>query len=189
MKPVLLTGPAIEPVSLAEAKAWMRVETSDDDQLISALVTAARLVIEASARLLLVQQSWRLVCDEWPSRKTLAIGLAPFRSLQAVRLRGLSDEEIIIAASTYVLDPSPRAARISFLSQPEAPVRPVAGIEIDVSVGFGDLAEDVPEPLRRAILMLALRWYERRGDEARDAMELPPDIAVLVAPFKRPRLA
>ena len=44
-----------------------------------------------------------------------------------------------------------------------APGRPAPGIELDVMVGYGDAAVDVPEPLRQAIRLLIAHWYENRG--------------------------
>ncbi len=42
MSSLLLTAPAVEPLSLAEAKAFLRVENTDDDDVISALIAGSR---------------------------------------------------------------------------------------------------------------------------------------------------
>ena len=44
---VLTAGPAVEPVSLAEAKAHMRVDGTAEDTLIGSLILTARLHVEA----------------------------------------------------------------------------------------------------------------------------------------------
>ena len=55
--------------------------------------------------------------------------------------------------------------------------------------GFGATAAAVPALLRQAVLRLAARWFEHRGDVVgRDAEALPPEILALVAPFRRARL-
>ncbi|MCC2097407.1 MAG: head-tail connector protein, partial [Hyphomicrobiales bacterium] len=65
MTPILQSAPAVEPVSLAEAKNWLRISHDSDDLLIEALITSARLVVEAHAQLVLIAQSWRIVADAW----------------------------------------------------------------------------------------------------------------------------
>ena len=40
MPSILLAGPAVEPVTLAEAKQFLRVEHDDDDDIIAALIPA-----------------------------------------------------------------------------------------------------------------------------------------------------
>ena len=63
----LVTAPASEPVSLAEAKAHLRIEAADDDSLIGALITAARQSAEAHMRRALMSQTWRLSLDRFPA--------------------------------------------------------------------------------------------------------------------------
>src|SRR6185295_19907165 len=66
MPSILLTGPAVEPVTLAEAKLFLRVEHDDDDDLIAALVAGSRIHVEAQTRRALITQTWRLTRDAWP---------------------------------------------------------------------------------------------------------------------------
>jgi uncharacterized phiE125 gp8 family phage protein len=47
MSAILLTAPAIEPVSLDETKAYLRVEHSDDDDVTAALIAGSRIHLEA----------------------------------------------------------------------------------------------------------------------------------------------
>lgn len=67
MASALITPPAEEPVTLAEAKAHLRVDIADDDMLISGLIVAARQYAETITRRALVTQSWRLALDRFPS--------------------------------------------------------------------------------------------------------------------------
>jgi uncharacterized phiE125 gp8 family phage protein len=61
------------------------------------------------------------------------------------------------------------------------PGRALAGIELDVTAGYGGAA-DVPAPLLHAIRLLLARAYEHRDAMAHDA--LPEAVAALVAPFR-----
>jgi len=80
MSSLLLTAPAIEPLSLAEAKAFLRVETSDDDDVIGALIAGARIHVEAQTRRALITQSWRLAIDAWPDDGRLIVLPAPLQT-------------------------------------------------------------------------------------------------------------
>ncbi len=66
MTSILLTGPAVEPLSLAEAKAFLRVEYCDDDQVVAALIAGGRMYVETQAQIALIRQSWRPAFDFWP---------------------------------------------------------------------------------------------------------------------------
>jgi uncharacterized phiE125 gp8 family phage protein len=188
MIPILIQPPAVEPVSLPEAKTWLRVDHTADDDLIVALIAAARLSVEAAARKALLAQTWRLALDAWPGFDVL-VPLAPLRQVSAVRVYGADNAASVIAPATYVVDPP--SNRVRFLSAPRAPGRPFSGCEIDVIVGMASAPDGVPQPLRQAVRMLAARWYERRGDADADARfdSMPGEIAALIAPFRTMRLA
>ncbi len=73
MTAALITGPALEPVSLDDAKAHLRLDTDDDDTLVMTIITAARLHVEAATRRVLIEQSWRVYLDAWPRTRTLVL--------------------------------------------------------------------------------------------------------------------
>jgi uncharacterized phiE125 gp8 family phage protein len=190
MIPLIVNGPAIEPVALADARKWLKLQTSDDDDVVGALITAARLMVEAQIRRMLITQTWRLIYDRWPDTRVVKIPLAPFQSLPAMRVYDANGATQAVSSSLYYVDRVPDSARIIFGAPPQNPGRNAAGIEIDIVVGYGATPESVPEPLRQAIRMLVTDWYENRGDAGGDdANPLPASVRALVAPYQRPRLA
>jgi uncharacterized phiE125 gp8 family phage protein len=190
MPSILLTPPAVEPLSLDEAKAWLRVATSDDDALIGALIAGARGHVEAATQRALITQTWRLGRDAWPVDGRIAVLPAPLQTLVAARVYDLDGNAQAIDEQAFVADTISAPAVLSFppwaLPQPG---RPHAGIELDVRVGYGDTAADVPEELRLALLLLLTHWYENRGVVAAAAIaQLPANVSALIAPFRVLRL-
>jgi len=62
----LITPPALEPISLADAKTHLRVDLTEDDTLISALISATRDYVERYCRRGLLTQTWLLAIDHFP---------------------------------------------------------------------------------------------------------------------------
>ncbi len=185
MPSILLAGPAAEPLTLAEAKAWLRVEHGDDDAAIAALVAAACTHVEAHTRRALMTQSWRILRDEWPADGRIAVLPAPLRELHAVRVHLAGGPEDI-GPEAFVLDTAAAPGIVAFPPGTLiAPSRAIGGIELDIEAGYGDEPSDVPQALRQAIRLLLARWYENRGamSEA-GAGPLPRDVAALIAPYR-----
>ena len=184
MSSLLLTAPAVEPLSLAEAKAFLRVETSDDDDVISALIAGSRIHVEAQMRRALITQSWRLAIDAWPDDGRLTVLPAPLQALSAARVYDFDNVAHAVDTAAFVLDKGASALIFAPWALP-APGRVAAGIELDVTVGYGDAAVDVPEALRQAIRLLVAHWYENRGlTAAGTAFVSPQTVAALIAPYR-----
>jgi len=182
MPSILLTPPAAEPFSRADAKRFLRIEHETDDELIEALIASARREIELATRRVLVAQRWRIVLHRWPRSGRITSPVNPLKALEAVRVYDEAGAADAVDTAVFTLDTASVPALIdcSRLNIP-APGRSVAGIELDVSAGYG-LPADVPEPFVQAIRLLVARSYESRDRVMPDA--LPHTVAALIAPFR-----
>ena len=186
MNPILIAGPAVEPVAVAEMRAFLRLDDAAEDDLVSALIGAARRCVEASAGRILISQAWRLHLDGWPADRVVNVPLSPLIAVDAVRVFDAAGVPAVVLSALYSTEAACDPPRIILDAAIPVPGHARQGIEIDIRVGYGASAESVPEPLRHAIRMLAARWFESRGDDA--AAAPPPDVLALIAPFRRVRL-
>jgi uncharacterized phiE125 gp8 family phage protein len=189
---ILTSGPAAEPVTLAEAKAHLRVDGTAEDTLIASIIVAARLHVEAIAGLALVSQSWSWYMDCWPPGRALEFSIRPIQGIAAVRLYDESGGVTTLEPTAYLLDSAglrPRLVRLGTPAWPR-PGRVASGIEIAFTAGYGNAAADVPAPIRQAILLLVAHWYEHRSplEEGAHLAPLPDMVCDLLAPYRTPRL-
>ena len=185
MSSVLLTAPAVEPLSLAETKTFLRVEHGDDDAVIAALIAGARIHVETQTRRALITQSWRRSLDCWPHNGRIDVRPAPLQTLDAARVYDPEGVAHDVDLQAFVLDSVNSLLAFAPWALPE-PGRIAAGIALDVTVGYGDAAADVPEPLRLAVRILVSHWYENRGlvTTGPNFSPLPETVAALLSPYR-----
>lgn len=189
MFPLLIAGPAVEVVPLAEMKAWLRVDTADEDDIIGMIGTAARLTVEAATGRFLIAQDWRLTLDAWPRAGCVRVPGGPIIAVLGARVRDAAGLATELDPAGFVPDRRSDPPAIGWSANLPAPGRASQGIELDMRLGYGPAAADVPEPLRQAIRLLTAHWFERRGEGAQAAgAPLPPDVVALISPFRRARL-
>ena len=189
---VLTSPPAVEPVSLSEAKAHLRVDGTDEDALITALILAARKHLETWLARALITQSWRLMLDVWPPSGAVDLPLSPLQSIEGVETYDADDVATPVAASEYFVDAVSDPARLVRTSGDAwpAPGRAANGVEIRFTAGYGDAASNVPQPLRQALHLLIAHWFERREPVAAEGAQtsVPLGVASLISPYRRARL-
>ena len=186
MTTALISQPSLEPVTLSEAKAHLRFESADEDTIISELITAARRYLEQIAGVVLITQSWRQYEDCWPVSRCLNLKINPVRSVQSITVYDADGSPQIVPPGDYQIDVVSEPARI-YLTSDLRPGQTLNGIEVDFTAGFGDTAVDVPDTLKRAILLLTAHWFEFRGavTPREQPVSIPPGFEALIAPFKR----
>lgn len=178
----LVTPPAVEPVTLEEAKAHLKIDTDADDALIARMISAARARAEWHIGRALITQSWILWCDAWPESGTVEIPLPPLQSVSSVTAYALDDTAHVLDSDAYSLDTASAPGRLKFSDcVPPFPLRRMNALAIAFTAGFGDAADDVPELLREAVLSLVAYLYEHRGEAP---AELPLEAHALLAPYR-----
>lgn len=188
MIPILLTGPQIEPVTLADIKGYLRLDGNDEDRLLHSLITAARLMVEAESGRCLIGQTWRLVIDRWPGGGCIRLPLSPVSGIVGARVFDGDGVASSVEADALRLDRGGDPAVIAVAGTVVHPGRLFAGIEIDVRAGYGEGMGDVPPPLRQAVRVIVARWFELRGDWPEQVPAIPPEARALIAPYRRARL-
>src|SRR5690606_31610813 len=155
-------APAIEPVTRAEAENYLRLAPETDRDLIEGLIRAAREEVERQSGQALIAQCWRHTLDGWPARGPLLLRRTPVREIIGVTVIGEDGGASLLPAQHYAADLNAEPARLLFCAPPRPQIA-LGGIEIDFRCGYGASGNEVPDLLRRAILLLVAHWYEFRG--------------------------
>ena len=190
--PLQMTGaPALEPVSLAEAKLHLRIDGTDEDALINSLIMTARMALEQALGLALINQTWTYYRDAWPQGSTLKLPLRPVQSIGFARVLSATGSPTALTASDYVLEGRgmpPRMVRTG-LAWPQ-PGKVAAGIDVSFVAGFGPAATDVPITIRQALLLLITHWHEHRDTIEFGTQEanIPKAVSDLMAPYRTVKL-
>lgn len=176
----LSTPPATEPVTLDQAKAWLRVESgNDEDALITALIPAARARCEWHTGRAFITQHWTL----WLDRVAfcIEIPLPPLQAVTSVTLYAPDGAATVLGTDGYTVDLA--GSRLLLKTVP-AQMRAVNAVAIAFTAGYGATA-DVPAPICQAILQIVSALYEHRGG---DTVPTPDNALALLAPYRTIKL-
>lgn len=158
------TPPAEEPVTLAEAKAHMRIVVNDDDALITRLIAVARQQCEYVARRAFVSRTYDGVLDKWPRGDTIKLPYPPLVSVTSITYIDSAGDSHTMPSSDYFLDTTSEPGRIHLAynaSWPAEILRPHAAITIRFVAGYGGAAS-VPDGYKQATLLYLAHLYENR---------------------------
>lgn len=186
---VQTVAPAVEPVSLVEAKAHLRVTSTDEDTLITSLITAARIHAENETRRQLITSTFALRLDGFPEsdEDPILLWRPPIQSVSSVKY---TDEDGVLqtwAAASYQVDIYEEPGRILPAYEESYPSTQdiLNAVVVTYLNGYG-LAVAVPQDIKQAMFLLLGELFERREDAIAGApiTRVPLGVERLLAPYR-----
>lgn len=209
-RPVLVTPPAIKPVTLTEAKAHLDISYTEKDTQIGVLIAAATSYLDGWTGVLgraLCQQTWRQDFDGFYCWSNVAAGrsygvdriyglrlrlpLYPVISITSVKYTDANAVEQTIAGANYTLKEDDLGAYVEFITTYTFPtVGPEsASVRVAYLAGYADSngVSTAPDAIRQAILILVRHWFDNPSAVAFGTIvtKMPFAVEALIAPYRR----
>jgi uncharacterized phiE125 gp8 family phage protein len=153
----VITGPASEPLTLSDVKAWLKVDDSADDTLITLLISAARESAEKYLQMALLPQTIEEYYDGFYPYG-LRLSISPIISLTHIYYTPPGGTSTPLDTSFYTLHPSekpPLVLRIENMTFPEVTIQG-AGVKVTYQA--------VPAAIKLGMLKTIAESYANRQD-------------------------
>jgi uncharacterized phiE125 gp8 family phage protein len=189
----LVSVPLEEPVSLQTAKAQVRVDWDDEDDLITSYITAARQYCEDICGRAFVSQVWDLWLPQWPAGDRLYLPYPPVQNVVYVQYTDSTEATTIVDPTIYTTNTGGDLAEVVLRFGQIWPVTvlsPSRPINVRFTCGYGD-ADAVPATIKQAILLLMGHWYTNReavviGRTATASVRVQETLDALLARYRMP---
>lgn len=185
----LVTDVVAEPVTLADLKAHLRIDMTDDDAVVAGMGVAARRLVEEYTGRRLMPRTEQLLLDSFPPCRQIMIPAAPVSAIGPLTYYDDANNPTVYPSANYITDFSGPIGMLVLKYGMIWPIlgsnrRPVNVATVDFSSGYASAAQ-VPEPLTLAIKMLTGHFYENReATSMLDVKEVPLGMRHLMDPYK-----
>lgn len=186
-RPARTVAPAAPIITTTEAKAHLRVDFSEDDTLIGALITTATDYLDGWSGVMgraLITQTWTRKADGFPCSDMIRLPLPDVQSATVAYYDSDGDAQ---SFSSFYLVTDAEGSYLQLYDNatwPTTDTRPDA-ITVTMVCGYGDAATDVPGPVLSAALLLVGHLYENREAVGDDRLsEVPFGVGMLIAPYR-----
>ena len=184
------TAPAVEPVTVQEMREYLSLGGTEDDTLLTGLITAARSALEKSTGRTFITTTYQLYFDGF-FLSPIKLARPPVQSVSSITYVDEDGVTQTLSSTLYTVDVSSLYGRVSPAYGESWPVTRAQdnAVCIEFKAGYGDAAASVPEPLKIAIKMLAADVYEHREANVEVALSKNRSLDFLLAGYTIPGVA
>ena len=156
------TEPSLEPVTLVDMKLHLRVDCTADDDLITALIVAARQWCEDYEHRAYITQTITAKLDWLPNQMILP--KPRLQSVTSVKYTDTGGDQQTLSTDLYDVDIFREPGQIvrGFNDTYPDTLDVVNAVEVIYKAGYGDAASDVPSKTIAAIKLFVAHLYENR---------------------------
>ena len=166
---IRVTGPATEPVTVAEARDHLELLASDThhNAKITRTIQVARERVENDTSCVLISQTYKLRLRDFPTESdAIQLGIRPVSAISSLTYYDDSNVQQALATSVYGLDARQQLIYLKYDQEWPSYTAQHNGIEATMTVGYGTAA-NVPAIFKQLILLQVGMYFEDRGDDYR----------------------
>lgn len=164
----LIQQPAIEPVTLAEAKLGARIDGTEFDAVVPGFITTARRFAEQQLNRSIITQTWERVLDAFPGDE-IELGWPAVQGIVSLSYVDTTGATVNLDPSLYVLDAETLPGWVlpaDGTSWPDT-YDTVNAVRVRFLAGYGDDINSVPEEIKTYIKAHCALWL-RQAEAASD---------------------
>ena len=176
----LISKPITEIISVSDIKAYSRIDSSYEDNLLLDLITAAREYCEEYTGRSFIEQSWALTTDNFNDDNIIELPRAPIISIDSVQYLDTDGALQTLGSGFYQADINAEPGRLKVLSMPDLANDRLNKLPINYTSGYGKSSLDVPKAIIHAAQILVLFYYDNRSMPG----SAPDAVKNLLNPFK-----
>lgn len=172
MSLLLITPPEKPAVALIELKEYLRIDTDDEQAVISRLLSAATTSAQRTTRRQFITATYELGLDGFPCGGRIELPNNPLQSVTSVKYTDSNGDEQTVDSDDYIVN---TASLVGFVEPAFDVSWPIPqsisdSVKVRFICGYGDDGTSLPEDLVLAVKLLTSHWYEQRTPGSSDSI-------------------
>lgn len=183
-------APSAEPITLAEARAHLRVDGTAEDAMIALYMAAAREVVEQETGRCLMPTDWVMDLPGFPADGMIEPWHAPLISLTSISTVSAAGTVTALAAGAWqvAIPAGPAALRgqawpAASTTWPSTDIGVAAPVRVQYRAGYASVS-NVPAALRAAVLLALGDLFANREAASVARVSDNPAFGRLIAPYR-----
>jgi uncharacterized phiE125 gp8 family phage protein len=156
-------APTVDPLTVAEVKAHLRIDGNDEDQLLSTYIKAATAFVQNECGIQIMRATLKLTLDEFPSVDYIKLPRPPLVSVSSIDYLDGDGVSQTFSTTNVATDATPAVGRIVLKDGVDWPDTDdqLAAVSVTYLAGYADRSS-LPADVRVLLLLLVGTFYEHR---------------------------
>lgn len=182
----IISQSATEPILLSEAKDYLRIDGTQDDDMVGIMVQAARQMVENKTWVSVIPATYHMTFDKDEVQEIMRINKYPIRSIEAIYYKDADGVTQTLSVQDYEVDLLSNPVRIRIKTMPNIGDY-LNAFWIEFEAGF-EFPYQIPKPIIQAMKLIMGHLNENRQDVVvgSSIAKMPMGSEYLIEPYIQP---